>query len=110
KKSLVRTTELPGQIAPLESTPLVPKVAGYVKEIKKDIGDAIEAGKPLVVLTAPELDDEVRQKQSAVDAATSGIAQAEAGVTVAKATLTKAEAVRNELAAGVLRAKADVER
>jgi multidrug efflux pump subunit AcrA (membrane-fusion protein) len=50
KKALVRTMEQPGQIVPLETTPLMAKVAGYVKEVKKDIGDVVKPGETLAVI------------------------------------------------------------
>jgi HlyD family secretion protein len=110
KKSLVRTVEQPGQIAPLETTPLVAKVAGYVQEVKKDIGDKVDEGETLVLLRSPELLEEVKQKEAQCRQSESAIAQARAGVRVAEAYVAKAESLRAELQAGVARAKADVER
>jgi len=107
KKTLVRTMEQPGQIVPLETTPLVAKVPGYVHEIKKDIGDAVEAGEPLAVLSAPELQDDVNQKAALVKQAESGITQAQAGLKVADAAVVKAKAAESELQSGVDRAVAE---
>ena len=73
KKALVRTMEQPGQIVPLETTPLMAKVAGYVKEVKKDIGDVVKPGETLAVIAAPELLEEVKQKEAALKQAESGI-------------------------------------
>ncbi len=52
RKSLVRTTELPGKVAPMEETPIVAKIAGYVETVKKDIGDKVTKGETLAVLHA----------------------------------------------------------
>ena len=110
KKTLVRTMEQPGQIVPLETTPLMAKIAGYVKEVKKDIGDVVKSGETLAVIAAPELFDEVKQKEAALKQAESGIAQAQAGVKVAESTVVKARALEAELQAGIDRASADQKR
>lgn len=106
RKSLVRSTELPGKVAPMEETPIVAKIAGYVETVKKDIGDKVAKGEPLAVLRAPELLQEVKQRQAAVAQAQSGIVQAEAGVKVAEAGRAKAVAMLEELKAGVAAAEA----
>jgi RND family efflux transporter MFP subunit len=110
KKSLVRTTEQPGQIVPLETTPIVAKVAGYVEAVSKDIGDPIKAGETLAVLTAPELQEDVKQKEALVKQAETGIVQAEAGLKVAESAVAKAKALEAELQAGIDRATADQKR
>lgn len=110
KKSLIRTVEQPGRIEPYETTPLFAKVAGYVQDVRKDIGDAVKAGEPLVVLRSPEMLEEVKQKEAMLRQAESAILQARAGVRVAESQVVKAEAQRAEMTAGVERAKADVDR
>ncbi|MBA4019775.1 MAG: hypothetical protein C0483_21630 [Pirellula sp.] len=110
KKTLVRTMEQPGQIVPLETTPLMAKVAGYVKEVKKDIGDVVKPGETLAVIAAPELLEEVKQKEANLKQAESGIMQARAGVKVAESTVVKARALEAELQSGVDRAVADQKR
>ena len=110
KKTLVRTMEQPGQIVPLETTPLMAKVAGYVKEVKKDIGDVVKPGETLAVIAAPELLEEVKQKEAALKQAESGIVQAQAGVKVAESTVVKARALEAELQSGIDRASADQKR
>jgi RND family efflux transporter MFP subunit len=108
RKPLVRTTELPGKIAPFEETPIVAKIAGYVESVKHDIGDKVRKGEALAVLRAPELLEEVAQRKAAVAQAHSGIVQAEAGVKVAEAARTRAEAMLAELKAGVAAAEANL--
>ena len=65
----------------------------YAVELKK--------GEPLVILSSPELREEVKQKEAVVKQADSAIVQARAGVRVAEANVTKAESQRAELKAGV---------
>ena len=52
--SVTETKDLPFEIIPYESTDLVARVEGYVKEIKVDIGDEVTAGQVLVSLSAGE--------------------------------------------------------
>lgn len=107
RKSLVRTTELPGKVVPFEETPIVAKVAGYVDSVKKDIGDRVKKGETLAVLRAPELLQEIEQRKAAVEQAAAGIVQAEAGVKVAEAARARAQAMLAELKAGVAAAEAN---
>jgi len=110
KKALVRTMEQPGQIVPWETTPLVAKVAGYVKEVKKEIGEPVTLGETLAVISAPELLEDVKQKESLVKRAESGIVQAQAGIQVAEAEVAKARALEAEMQSGIDRATAEQKR
>src|SRR5262245_19385956 len=42
RKKLVRFTEQPGQIAPLEETPMLAKIGGYIRRVNVDIGDRVK--------------------------------------------------------------------
>jgi HlyD family secretion protein len=118
KKSLPKVVEQPGTIQAYESTPLFAKLAGFVKTVRVDIGDAVEgptpaagshparAGTVLAELSIPELEDEGRQKDALVEQAKAEVEQAKQLVVVADANAVAAEALIAEAKAGQERAQA----
>src|SRR5215212_781342 len=66
RKTIAWSVEQPGTVQAFETTPLVAKLAGYVKTITKDLGDPVEAGEVLATLDIPELEREADQKKAAV--------------------------------------------
>lgn len=54
------------------------KVAGFLKSIAVDVGDRVSAGQLLAVLEIPELEDEMRQDEAAVNRAEQEIQRAQA--------------------------------
>jgi len=99
RKTLRLSTVQPGQIQAYEWTPLFAKLPGYVKEVRFDIGDRVEPGRPLADLWIPELEDDARQK-------TAQLVQAKAAIEQAVATVRNAEAAVQTAAAGVREARA----
>jgi HlyD family secretion protein len=74
--SIHREVSNPGFIEAFEETPVFAKVSGYVKEGWKDIGAKLRKGEILAELSAPEMVDELEQKESLIEQAETGIAQA----------------------------------
>src|SRR5262245_33729224 len=66
RKNLERRCDQPGEIMSLEETPIYAKISGYVQSVNVDIGDRITKDQPLVVLSVPELMEELRQKDALV--------------------------------------------
>ena len=64
-----KSIELPAELQPYETAQLTPKVEGYVKQMRVDIGDRVRKGQVLAVLNAPELMTRSAEYQSAVSAA-----------------------------------------
>ena len=121
KKKLVRYTEQPGQIAPLEETPIIAKIGGYVRRVRVDIGDRVkgpvyeadklkEPGQPLIEIDVPEMHKEHAQKLAAIEQAKSEIKQSQAAIKVAQAMRTSVDALVGEAQASVERVNADYER
>jgi len=99
----VETVDLPGaSVHGMETTQLMAKVGGYVKEIKHvgdveiDIGSIVKKGDTLAVLAVPELRDELRQREARIEQAQSAVVQADAAIQQAQAQLNqrKAEVVQ----------------
>lgn len=122
RKTLVRTTEQPGQIEAYEATAIHAKLAGFVKKVHVDIGDKVTGpsrvstdqpelpGQVLAELEMPELEAELKQKQALVEQAGAEITQSEAAIKVAKSAKASAEALVAEARASIERADAMYER
>jgi membrane fusion protein (multidrug efflux system) len=67
--SIHRWLKLPGTIRPLREATLYAKVAGYLQEIRVDIGDSVPAGATLAILETPELSAERTRHRAEVAAA-----------------------------------------
>lgn len=122
RKPLQQKTEQPGQIEAFAVTPIFARTSGYVLQVAVDIGDRVQGpkrdsqgkilapGQLLAELSAPELDDELAQKQALVGLAEAEVAQAEAAVKVAEAMEVTATANVAEAQAGKERAEATYQR
>jgi len=64
KGSLNSAIKLPGQLKPFLVVDIYPKVNGFVKEINVDRGSEVHTGQVLMILEAPEIDE---QYQAAMD-------------------------------------------
>ncbi len=62
---LQKLLKLPGQLAAYQEASIVPKVNGYVKSVFVDIGSRVNKGQLLMVIEAPELQqEEARAKEN----------------------------------------------
>ena len=110
RKTLRRESVQPGQIEAFEFTPLFAKFPCYVQKLSVDIGDRVEANQLLVELFLPELKNELRQKEAALNQAQAEIEFARAAVVAAEAAVATAKANVSSAEAGIIRAEADVTR
>lgn len=122
RKTLTQKTIQPGKIEAFSTTPIHAKIGGYVDLVKVDIGDRVTgperdadgritaSGQSLAVLTAPELEAELHQKQAMVEQVAAEVLQAEAAVRVSESMLVSAKAGVEEHVAGQQRATAQYER
>lgn len=110
RRVLTLSTTQPGRIEAFEKTPLFAKVAGYVEEVRIDIGDVVQKHDVLVRLAVPELLDELHEKEALVAQAEAEVRQADSQITASRAAAETAQARIAETDAGLIRANADVER
>ncbi len=71
---------LPGNIQAVTEGPVLARASGYIKKRYVDIGDRVKEGQALAEIEAPELGQQIRQAQAAIDQANSTVQQAEAAV------------------------------
>ncbi len=122
RTTLTQKTEQPGRIEAFAMTRIHSKVNGFVEQILVDMGDKVsgpksdsagnilEKGQLLAVIAAPELTDELAQKQAMVEQTEADIDQAKVAVTVSEAIALSAEAQVAEAMAGQRKAEAEYQR
>lgn len=81
---LTRVDTVPSAFRPYQDVDVHAKIAGYVREIRVDVGSRVRAGQIMATLEVPELKDEVTQADAGVGAAKSEVTRATAEVTRAK--------------------------
>lgn len=85
-KPVSRTVELPGEFEAYQKVLLNARVPGYVERVLVDRGSIVKQGDLLAELSAPELDAQIAEAESKVQAAESDRLQAEAQVAAAEST------------------------
>ena len=122
RMALTQKTEQPAKIEAFSMTRIHAKVNGFIDQILVDIGDRVkgpkkddqgnivEPGQLLAVLVAPELSDELAQKEAMIAQAEADIDQAKAAVEVAESLAVSAEAKVAESIAGQRKVEAEYQR
>ena len=64
RQDLARDLVLSAEFRPYEEVDLHAKVAGYLKDIRVDVGDRVQAGQLIAILEIPELADEDAQAEA----------------------------------------------
>ncbi|HTS46686.1 MAG TPA: efflux RND transporter periplasmic adaptor subunit [Bryobacteraceae bacterium] len=85
-KPVSRTADLPAEIWPYLSVSLHAKVPGFVERVLVDRGSVVKEGELLINLTAPEMDAQIAEAESKVQAADADRLQAEAQLAAAQST------------------------
>jgi RND family efflux transporter MFP subunit len=86
--NLTNELVLTAEFTPYQDVDVMAKVAGYVKNIRVDIGDHVREGDLLATLEVPELEDEKAK-------AAAGLAAAKANIITAQGAVQRAEAGAN---------------
>lgn len=122
RKDIAQRTEQPGEIESFATAPIYAKVSGFVEKLFVEIGDRVtgpkydsaeklsEPGQLLAQLSAPELEDELRQKKALIVHARADVEQSAAAVKVAQSLVQSAEAHLHECEASIGRVEAVYER
>jgi len=122
RQTIVQKTEQPGRIEAYSTTHVHAKVSGFMERLLVDIGDKVTGpkrddngntvlpGQLLAVLVAPELQDELLQKQAMIAQATADMEQSQAAIQVAESVAVSAEAFVEEAMSGQQRAESEYQR
>jgi multidrug resistance efflux pump len=103
------TVEEPAYVDPYARADVYSEVAGVIKYLHKDINDRVKAGEVLVRIAVPDLEQEVRQKEAAVEKAKMDLELAQRQVPIALAAVTVDEKTILEKHSEVKEAKATKE-
>lgn len=82
---------LPGAIQAEIETPVFARADGYIKRRLADIGDRVKTGQLLAEIDSPELEQQIREAEAALNRARSTLRQAQAAHQQALANLALAE-------------------
>ncbi len=85
-KPTSRLIELPGEFQPFQIVSIHAKVRGYVERVLVDRGSVVKPGQLLATLTAPEMQAQIAEAESRVEAAGADRVQAEAQLSAAQST------------------------
>ncbi|HVU15805.1 MAG TPA: efflux RND transporter periplasmic adaptor subunit [Candidatus Didemnitutus sp.] len=69
REDLARSLTVQAEFRPYQEIDVHAKVAGYLQDIRVDIGDRVEAGALIATLEVPELKDDLRRAAAAVERA-----------------------------------------
>jgi membrane fusion protein, multidrug efflux system len=89
--------EATGTVRARTSAVIAAKLMGYVREVKVQTGDRVQAGQLLVTLDARDLDVNSRRTEAALDEVRSSVPEADSAVAGAKANLDLAQATFNRM-------------
>lgn len=78
RADLARTLTLSAEFRPFQEVAVHAKVAGYVRDIRVDVGDHVRRGQALATLEIPELADDLRRAAAATQAAREELKRAQA--------------------------------
>jgi multidrug resistance efflux pump len=117
RRGIVRVVGQPSFLESFERTSIYPKPTAYIKKWIVDIGDRVKKSDVLANLYAPELDEELRTKQAAVELDRERIKLArevvevdKADVETAKERMQEAEAILEKFESEVGRWHTEVQR
>ena len=75
-ENLTHGLVLTAEFKPFQEVDLMAKVAGYVKEIRVDVGDRVKQGQLLAILEIPEQANDLARAKASVDLAGAEVARA----------------------------------
>ena len=75
-EELSRGMALTAEFKPFQEIDVMAKVAGYVKEIRVDVGDRVKQGQLLATLEIPEMVDDLARAQAGVQRSSAEVARA----------------------------------
>jgi RND family efflux transporter MFP subunit len=83
-RNLSNDLVLTAEFKPYQEVDVMAKVAGYIKEIRVDVGDRVKKDELLATLLVPEMDDDLRRDQAAVDRSLADVQRAQDELSRAK--------------------------
>src|SRR5580692_2481618 len=110
RQTITRKIQQPGYIKAYEQTPIYSKIAGYVEEVKVDIGQSVKKGDLLLMMYVPEMVQDLNAKEARVVQAKAEVVQAEEAFKAAEANVNTQVALVVDTKQGIEQARAENER
>lgn len=101
-----RTSVQPATVFPFYSAEIQAKVHGYVKEVKADIGDVVNAGDVLAIIDVPETALQRKMQIANVERQKAEEQRAQSGIDLAKANVLALQAMESEARSKLKQAEA----
>jgi HlyD family secretion protein len=108
RTTIQHTTTQPATIHAFHQAEIHAKVAGYLSELKADIGQIVSTGDVLGVIAVPEMRKSLEKQQAVIRRLQAEEQQAAAGVKLALADVESAEALQAQAAAEVAKTDAQL--
>lgn len=108
RTTIERTTTQPATIHAYHQAEIHAKVAGYLSELKVDIGQTVEKGDVLGIISVPEMRISYERKQAEIRSLEAKQDSAAAGVKLAQADVQAAQAQQSQAAAEVAQTDAQL--
>ena len=87
-----KVRKLPGELTPYQTVDLTARVAGYIEELRVDVGSVVKKGEVVARLSAPEMDAQLAEARSRVGTGEAQRAEAEAKLLGVQATYERLKA------------------
>jgi len=91
-KPVERQVKLPGEFQPYMAVPIFAKVSGFVRQMNVDRGSVVKKGELLATLEAPEMQAQIAEAESKVQAVELQRAEAQAKLAAAQSTYDRLKA------------------
>jgi RND family efflux transporter MFP subunit len=85
---------LPGTSLPLLEAAMFARATGYIKERRVDIGDRVQEGQLLAVISAPDIDDQLAQAQANLAQARATLALNQANAELARVVMERSQRIK----------------
>lgn len=92
RRSLTRDLRMPATLMAYQSAALFAKTSGYIESIAVDIGDRVQQGDTLLVISVPEMLDEMQHAEAMVQARRTAVSARKAKVDQAESLIETARA------------------
>jgi RND family efflux transporter MFP subunit len=92
QQDVARATTQPATVVAYHQAEIRARVRGYIKDVKVEIGDVVEAGEELAIVDVPEMQQQRLIHEARIARYVAEESSAAAGVELAKAVVTSSEA------------------
>lgn len=101
---------LPADVRPNQETAIFPRASGYLKTLKVDLGDRVEAGQLMAEIDTPEVDAQLAESKATLEQSKAAVGKAAEDMDLAKRTFERFQDLVNRDTGGVTQQELDEKR